>query len=72
MSDTVTISRNEYDYMKTMAKNDNITISRSEYDYLKDKENMLAIVCVFLDNKEFCEDELRMILGIESLKTEDE
>lgn len=72
MNGTATISKNEYGCMEMVAKGDNITISRVEYDYLKNRENILAIVCVFLNNKKFCEDELRMILGIENLKTEDE
>lgn len=70
MNGTVTVSKNEYGCMEMVAKGDNITISRSEYDYLKNRENILAIVCMFLDNKEFCEDELRMILGLERRKNE--
>lgn len=70
MDGTATIIKNEYGCMEMVAKGDNITISRSEYDYLKNRENILAIVCIFLDNKEFCEDELRMILGIERRENE--
>lgn len=65
MSDTVTISRNEYDHLRLVEENKNITISRSEYDYLKDKENKIALIRMFLDDRKYCEDELRMILGIE-------
>lgn len=65
MSDMVIITKNEYDMLKSNAENDSITILIGEYDYLKDRSNMLQIVCRFLEKKEYCEDELRMILGIE-------
>ena len=70
--ESVTICRNEYDILKMNAENDTITINIGEYDCLKDRNIMLQLVCRILEKKEFCEDELRMILGIESLKTEDE
>ena len=68
MSDTVIITRNEYDMLKLNAESDTITINLSRYDYMKDRSEMLELVCSILAKKEFCEDELRMILGIE--KTE--
>lgn len=64
-NESVIISRNEYDLLKTNVENDNITINIGEYDRLKDRSNMLQLVCRILEKKEFCEDELRMILGIE-------
>ena len=68
MSDTVTITKNEYDMLKLNAENNAVTILLGEYDRLKDRSNMLQLVCTILAKKEFCEDELRMILGVE--KTE--
>ena len=68
MSDTVTITKNEYDMLKLNAENNAVTILLGEYDRLKDRSNMLQLVCRILANKEYCEDELRMILGVE--KTE--
>ena len=65
MSDTVIITRNEYDMLKLNAESDTITINLSIYDYMKDRSEMLELVCTILAKKEFCEDELRMILGIE-------
>lgn len=67
-NESVIISRNEYDLLKTNAENNNITINIGEYDHLKDRSNMLQLVCRILEKKEYCEDELRMILGVE--KTE--
>ena len=68
MSDTVIITRNEYDMLKSNDESDTITINLSRYDYMKDRSEMLELVCTILAKKEFCEDELRMILGVE--KTE--
>ena len=68
MSDMVIITKNEYDMLKSNAESDTITINLSRYDYMKDRSEMLGLVCSILAKKEFCEDELRMILGIE--KTE--
>ena len=65
MSDMVIITKNEYDMLKSNAESDTITINLSRYDYMKDRSEMLGLVCSILANKEFCEDELRMILGIE-------
>ena len=68
MSDMVIITKNEYDMLKSNAESDTITINLSRYDYMKDRSEMLGLVCRILTKEEFCEDELRMILGIE--KTE--
>lgn len=68
MSDTVIITRNEYDMLKSNAESDTITINLSRYDYMKDRSEMLGLVCRILEKKEFCEDELRMILGIKKME----
>lgn len=68
MSDMVIITKNEYDMLKLRAMDDAITIGRGEYDRLKERSNMLNLVRRILTNKEYCEDELRMLLEIKEME----